>query len=206
MLKQVCFRIAFVTGVGIMLSGCVNVRTTIHTNGAITKQVSIQVESSHEALVWQEIQQNLARPQPGWVLDKSRQGPNTLILATQSLPDTNLAHNTSLTLERTGWTSRRYTYRERIPLGQYAATPSAKAVAASMPVAISLQMPGHITDAPGSTVSSNLATWNYTLAEEGIVIQATSSQSRYCTAVWTVIAFLLALAAVAAWLKEKFSR
>lgn len=206
MLRRFFLTAALALAVGVALPGCVSVLTTVHTTGGITKQVRVQVESSHEGLPWQEIERNLARPGQGWSLKKYRQGPNTLILATQSLPDANLAYNTSLRVERTGWVGRRYIYQERIPLGQYITTLSAKAVAASIPVTIHLRMPGHITEATGADVSGNIATWNCTLGEDEIVLQATSSQNRYCTAAWTIIAALLALVAIAAWIKERFRR
>jgi len=202
MLKQTWLRVAFVTCLGVALPGCVNVKATVYSNGVVTKQVRAVVESAYEDAAWQAVKQNLS-PHQGWHLEKCRQGGNTIILAEQYIAAGSLAPGTHLRLKTTDLLHRSYDYEEQFVLAKYATSAAAQAVAAAIPVVVSVRMPGKILQAPGASVYQNVATWNLDLTAEGAAVRATSYQTRYCMAAWTLIVALLALATIIAWLREK---
>ena len=206
MKRRICPAILLLAGLALSFSGCVRVETRVHSNGVITKEIQVNVEAPRESVVRQEMARNLTPSNQGWIIVTRRYGHNSLVVATQSLSDVALAPNTSLEVESTGWVQRRYHYQERLPIGEYAASPSAKAVASAIPAVFSLRMPGKITEAPGATISRNVATWDLELGQEDVSIKATSVQNRYCTATLTVIAAFLVLATVVAWIREKITR
>lgn len=205
-MKNAYIRMVFLAGLALSMAGCVNVQETIYGNGGMTKQVRIEVEPSKQDAALAGVRQNLDEPRRAWRMKTSTVGRNVVVVATQNLPNANVNPRNHLSVQKVGWFRRVYEYQEQIPLTRFAGEPTPRETAAATPIHISLTMPGKIEQAAGATISGNLAKWELNVGQGDVVLQATSSQVRYGMGIWTLVAALLLMATILAFVKETFSR